>query len=86
MTTLMMTALFVAAGLLAAGTLAHAWNAYRHRFAELNAQLRIVESGIAVQFTRRNSPAPVAAVYQMRFTPRAECLPYRPEMSLPVAA
>jgi hypothetical protein len=85
MTALLMTALFLAAALLGAGTLVHAWTSYRHRFAELRAQLREVERGVSVQFACRE-PAPTATVYQLRFTPQAECLPFRPTRPVPVAA
>jgi hypothetical protein len=86
MTALLTAALFVAAALLGAGTLIHAWNTYRDRFAELGAQLRAVECGIVVRFARHDPAAPGATVYRMRATPPREALPRRPDLPLPVAA
>lgn len=86
MTALLTTALFVAAGLLGAGTLVHAWNAYRHRFAQLGAQLREVERGVAVRYARQDQARPAAAVHRLRFTQRADRLPCRPALPVPVAA
>jgi hypothetical protein len=85
MIALLTTVLFAAAALLAAGTIAHAWRAYGHRFADFEMQLRQVEHGDTVRFARRQ-PTVASAVSKLRFTPRAGRLPYYPAQPLPVAA
>jgi hypothetical protein len=88
MTALVLYVLFACIALLAVSAMIHAWRTYDGRFAELRDELRVTEQGIAVRYSWHESvPArPAARVYNLRFTPTADCLPFHPPHDLPVAA
>ena len=81
-------AFFATATALALASIVQAHRTYRHRFAELRDELRVADQGIAVRYTWRELPTarPTATVYQLGFTPKADCLPFHPEHELRVAA
>jgi hypothetical protein len=80
--------LFSIAALLAVATMVEAWRKHFGRFAELREELRAANRGVAVRCTWRDGtmPRPAATVYNLRFMPTAECLPFHPEHELRVAA
>jgi hypothetical protein len=88
MTAFVLSALFAGLALLAVGTMVHAWRTYGRRFAELRGDLRVTEQGIAVRYSWREAglARPSATLYNLRFTPKADCLPFHPPHDLPVAA
>lgn len=88
MTAFAIFALFSSIALLAMGTIASSWRAYHDRFAELRRELWASKQGVAVRYSWREAklPRPTATVYNLRFTPPADCLPFHPEHELPVAA
>ncbi len=88
MTAFALSVLFAGIALLAVSTMVRAWRTYGQRFADLRDELRVTEQGIAVRYSWRDVyPARASAtVYNLRFTPRADCLPFHPPHDLPVAA
>lgn len=88
MTAFALSALFLCIALLAVGTMVHGWRTNGSRFAELRDDLRVTEQGITVRYSRREAglARPTATLYNLRFTPKADCLPFHPPHDLRVAA
>lgn len=88
MTALLTFALFTSIAMIAIATIAYSSRAYFRRFAGLRDELRLTEQGVAVRYSWRDAtlPRPAATVYNLRFTPTADCLPFHPEHDLRVAA
>ena len=88
MTAIALSALFIAVALLSVAAMADAWRKHFGRFGELRQELRAADRGITVRYSWRDAtmPRPPATVYNLRFTPTADCLPFHPEHDLRVAA
>jgi hypothetical protein len=82
MTAILLITLFAGAALLALSTMAVSWRQWGAKFAQARSELRNADHRVGVRFQWRGTAAPRASalVYQLKFTPQAEGLPFHPEL------
>jgi hypothetical protein len=78
----LLATMFIAAALLALGTMILSWKAFGFRFGELRAELRATNEPVNVRYAWRDAVAPQrsATVYSLDFTAKADGLPFHPEL------
>jgi hypothetical protein len=83
MTAILLTTFFTGAVLLACVAMAHSWREFGGKFAAMRHELREADHRVDVRFQWRDTAVPrsSAVVYQLKFTPAAESLPFRPELA-----